>query len=49
MLTFTSLSVDVVKSVNGGSRELYVFKIEGKLCHCVGSVLPVDGLPPWYV
>jgi hypothetical protein len=47
-LAFTSLGVDVVESVNGGSRGPYVFKIGGELCHRVGSVLPVNGLPPRY-
>ncbi|KAL6626309.1 hypothetical protein ACP70R_030035 [Stipagrostis hirtigluma subsp. patula] len=47
LFAFTSLGVDVDKSINTG-RGPYVFRINGVVHHRIGSLIPQDGRRPEY-
>ena len=45
-LAFTLLGVKEDKTVN--HRGGWVFRVQGELCHLIGSLIPTDGEPPSY-
>ena len=47
MFAFTSLGVDIDRSVNTG-RGPYIFRINGVVHHHIGSLIPVEGNRPQY-
>ena len=47
MFSFTSLGVDIDKSINTG-RGPYVFRINGVVHHRIGSLIPEEGNAPQY-
>ena len=47
MFSFTSLGVDIDKSINTG-RGPYIFRINGVVHHRIGSLIPEEGNRPQY-
>jgi len=45
-LAMTSLGCDQDKSIHGGGP--YVFKVQGRVYHRIGSLIPLPGKPPLY-
>lgn len=45
MLAFTSIGAEVDHSVSSGHGP-YTFRIQGQVCHRLGSLLPPEGQPP---
>src|ERR1700679_1969916 len=46
-LAMTSLGCNQDRAINNGGGP-YVFKVQGRLCHQTGSLLPQPGIPPVY-
>ena len=47
-LTMTSLGCNVDKEINRHGGGPYVFKVQGRLCHKAGSLIPREGQAPVY-
>jgi hypothetical protein len=43
MFAMTSMGVHVINSINDGWGPYYIFKISGRICHRIGSLMPSGG------